>query len=107
MYPFLMAFVIVVTANHFIFDALLGARDRRRVGLWRALARAGETRRVALLGPAEHPPRSQRLGQPGHDGPTTACTGPTWAGVPAAPGACPHAPADRLGRSAASWSATA
>jgi hypothetical protein len=24
-YPFLMAFVIVVTANHFIFDALLGA----------------------------------------------------------------------------------
>ena len=25
LYPFLMAFVIVVTANHFIFDALLGA----------------------------------------------------------------------------------
>ena len=24
-YPFLMAFVIIVTANHFIFDALLGA----------------------------------------------------------------------------------
>ena len=25
LYPFLMTFVIVVTANHFIFDALLGA----------------------------------------------------------------------------------
>jgi len=25
LYPFLMAFVIVVTANHFIFDAILGA----------------------------------------------------------------------------------
>jgi hypothetical protein len=25
LYPFLMAFVIVVTANHFIFDAFLGA----------------------------------------------------------------------------------
>ncbi len=25
LYPFLMAFVIVATANHFIFDALLGA----------------------------------------------------------------------------------
>jgi hypothetical protein len=25
LYPFLMAFVIVVTANHFIVDALLGA----------------------------------------------------------------------------------
>jgi membrane-associated phospholipid phosphatase len=25
LYPFLMAFVIVVTANHFIFDAVLGA----------------------------------------------------------------------------------
>ena len=25
LYPFLMAFVIIVTANHFIFDALLGA----------------------------------------------------------------------------------
>src|SRR6202020_2646014 len=24
-YPFLIAFVIIVTANHFIFDALLGA----------------------------------------------------------------------------------
>ena len=24
-YPFLIAFVIVVTANHFIFDAFLGA----------------------------------------------------------------------------------
>ena len=25
LYPFLMAFVIVATANHFIFDAILGA----------------------------------------------------------------------------------
>jgi membrane-associated phospholipid phosphatase len=46
-YPFLMAFVIVVTANHFIFDALLGALTagasaygaswlaRARPGVWR------------------------------------------------------------------------
>jgi membrane-associated phospholipid phosphatase len=25
LYPFLMAFVIIATANHFIFDAILGA----------------------------------------------------------------------------------
>ncbi len=47
LYPFLMAFVIVVTANHFIFDALLGALTagasaygaswlaRARPGVWR------------------------------------------------------------------------
>jgi membrane-associated phospholipid phosphatase len=47
LYPFLMAFVIVVTANHFILDALLGALTagasaygarwlgRARPGVWR------------------------------------------------------------------------
>jgi hypothetical protein len=47
LYPFLMTFVIVVTANHFIFDALLGALTagasaygaswlaRARPGVWR------------------------------------------------------------------------
>ena len=47
LYPFLMAFVIVATANHFIFDALLGALTagvsaygarwlaRARPGVWR------------------------------------------------------------------------
>ena len=40
LYPFLMAFVIVVTANHFIFDALLGALTAGLVRLRRALAGA-------------------------------------------------------------------
>jgi hypothetical protein len=52
-YPFLMAFVIVVTANHFIFDALLGALTagasaygaswlaRARPQVWRFGAPAG------------------------------------------------------------------
>jgi hypothetical protein len=47
LYPFLMTFVIVVTANHFIVDALLGAFTagvaaygarclaRARPGVWR------------------------------------------------------------------------
>jgi membrane-associated phospholipid phosphatase len=50
LYPFLMAFVIVVTANHFIVDALLGAFTaavaaygarclaRARPGVWRFAA---------------------------------------------------------------------
>jgi membrane-associated phospholipid phosphatase len=54
LYPFLMAFVIVVTANHFIFDAILGALTagasaygatwlaRARPEVWRfGAARAG------------------------------------------------------------------
>jgi membrane-associated phospholipid phosphatase len=52
LYPFLMAFVIVATANHFIFDALLGALTagasaygaswlaRARPGVWRFSAGA-------------------------------------------------------------------
>jgi hypothetical protein len=55
LYPFLMAFVIVVTANHFIVDALLGALTagagaygarwlaRARPGVWR-FSRAVPTR---------------------------------------------------------------
>jgi hypothetical protein len=47
LYPFLMAFVIIATANHFIFDAILGALTaglaaygarwlgRARPGAWR------------------------------------------------------------------------
>jgi hypothetical protein len=37
LYPFLMTFVIVATANHFIVDALLGATwlARARPGVWR------------------------------------------------------------------------
>ncbi len=49
LYPFLMTFVIVVTANHFIVDALLGALTAGALRLWRALARARTTGRVALL----------------------------------------------------------
>ena len=41
-YPLLVTFVIVATANHFVADAVLGARHRRRVGVRRRswLARA-------------------------------------------------------------------
>ncbi len=49
LYPFLMAFVIVVTANHFIIDAFLGALTARRVRVRRELAGACATAGVALL----------------------------------------------------------
>jgi uncharacterized membrane protein YkvA (DUF1232 family) len=53
LYPFLMAFVIIATANHFIFDAILGALTaglaaygaswlaRARPGVWRFSSPAG------------------------------------------------------------------
>ena len=57
LYPFLIAFVIVVTANHFIFDAILGAltagASRRYGASWLARARpavwrfAGAARRMS------------------------------------------------------------
>ena len=40
LYPFLMAFVIVVTANHFIVDALLGALTAGVSAYGASLARA-------------------------------------------------------------------
>jgi membrane-associated phospholipid phosphatase len=55
LYPFLMAFVIVVTANHFIFDAILGALTagasaygatwlaRARPAVWRFRATPAQT----------------------------------------------------------------
>ena len=52
LYPFLMTFVIVVTANHFIVDALLGALTAGASAYgarWLARARPG---RVALLRPS-------------------------------------------------------
>ncbi len=62
LYPFLMTFVIVATANHFIVDALLGAFTagvsaygarwlaRARPGVWRfsAAGAAGPTRSIEL-----------------------------------------------------------
>ena len=48
LYPFLMAFVIVVTANHFIFDALLGALTAGASAYGATLARAGAPGRLAL-----------------------------------------------------------
>ena len=53
LYPFLMAFVIVVTANHFIFDALLGALTAgvsAYGALWLARARPNAWRFSALPG---------------------------------------------------------
>jgi PAP2 superfamily len=54
LYPFLIAFVIIVTANHFIFDALLGALTAG-VSAWGAswLARARPSAwRFSAVGPA-------------------------------------------------------
>ena len=39
LYPFLMAFVIVATANHFILDAILGALTAGRLGATGDVAR--------------------------------------------------------------------
>ena len=49
LYPFLMAFVIIVTANHFIVDAAARRADRGRVRVRRELAGACASGRVALL----------------------------------------------------------
>ena len=51
LYPLLITFVIVVTANHFIVDAFLGAVTAGAVGIRRELARPRAARRVALLPP--------------------------------------------------------
>ena len=85
LYPFLMAFVIVATANHFITDAFLGALTagaaaygarwlaRARPGVWRFSAPASNRpRSEAKLsdGPTTSaPPRRARRGSPGR-GPT-------------------------------------
>jgi len=56
-YPFLIAFVIIVTANHFIFDALLGALTAGASAYgarWLARARPAVWRFSAL--PAPHVP---------------------------------------------------
>ena len=53
LYPFLMAFVIVVTANHFIFDALLGALTAGASAYGaRWLARARPVWRFSTVSPA-------------------------------------------------------
>ncbi len=49
LYPFLMAFVIVVTANHFIIDAILGALTAGVSAYARDLDGARATAGVALL----------------------------------------------------------
>jgi hypothetical protein len=54
LYPFLMAFVIVVTANHFIFDALLGALTAGASAYGaRWLARARPVWRFSAVAPAQ------------------------------------------------------
>jgi hypothetical protein len=54
LYPFLMAFVIVVTANHFIFDALLGALTAGASAYGaRRLARARPVWRFSAVAPAQ------------------------------------------------------
>jgi PAP2 superfamily len=53
LYPFLMAFVIVVTANHFIFDALLGALTAGASAYGASwLARARPVWRFSAVSPA-------------------------------------------------------
>jgi membrane-associated phospholipid phosphatase len=57
LYPFLMTFVIVVTANHFIFDALLGALTAGASAygaLWLARARPSAWR-FSAVAPARLP----------------------------------------------------
>ena len=54
LYPLLMAFVIVATANHFIVDALLGALTAGLVRLRRHAGSRGPARRLALR---TRPPR--------------------------------------------------
>ena len=49
LYPLLMTFVIIATANHFMLDAILGRGHGRARRLGRALARARAAGRVALL----------------------------------------------------------
>ena len=49
LYPLLMAFVIIATANHFVLDALLGAVTAAALGLRRAVAGARAPCRLALL----------------------------------------------------------
>ena len=61
LYPFLMAFVIVVTANHFIFDALLGALTAGASASAREPARPHPTRRVAFLEPRPRPAAGEQL----------------------------------------------
>ncbi len=54
LYPFLMAFVIVVTANHFIFDAVLGALTAGAsayAATWMARARPQAWRFSAVTSP--------------------------------------------------------
>ena len=75
LYPFLMAFVIVVTANHFIFDALLGALTAgvsAYGALWLARARPNAWRFSACPAPASG--RARRA--PGPDGSPPACASP-------------------------------
>ena len=50
LYPLLMTFVIVVTANHFLVDAMLGALTAGASAYGATLARARATRGLALLG---------------------------------------------------------
>lgn len=76
-YPFLMAFVIVATANHFIFDALLGALTaaisaygalwlaRARPQVWNFAAKPAFSAKPATFSPAPSTPVSARLGASG------------------------------------------
>ncbi len=99
LYPFLMAFVIMVTANHFIFDALLGALTAGVSAYGALLAGPGPTRRLALLGRAQHPPRGERVGRPDRMAPRQRA--PARRGRGSTPRrASPDATADRLGRTA-------
>ena len=109
LYPFLMTFVIVVTANHFIVDALLGAltagasAPTARAG-WPAHGRErGASRRVPPRGAGERlAGRHERQMAPRQH------ARPGARGAPAtAPGASRAARARRSARaSGASWSAT-
>ena len=99
LYPFLMAFVIVVTANHFIFDALLGAVTAGVSAYGALLAGAGETQRLALLGRAPAPASGRARRAPGPDGSPPACASPPRPRLTPRR-ARPDAPADRLRRPA-------
>ena len=64
LYPFLIAFVIVVTANHFLFDAFLGAVTAgvsAYGAMWLARARPNG---VALLRRLSARPDGERIEQP-------------------------------------------
>ena len=106
LYPFLMAFVIVVTANHFIFDALLGALTAGASAYGATLARARATDGLALLRRLAPQPDRERVAAAAMPPRQHAPTAPRHGATPRARRA--RAVARRSARaSAASWCATA